>query len=103
MRTLFDDPPAQRHSETSVEAAEAIAPAAATLRLLVLAVLRKAGADGMTDEEMLAATGLQPSTGRPRRIELMQAGHVRDSGRKRETKSGRRAVVWIANTFEVTE
>ena len=103
MRTLFDDPPAQRHSETSVSAAKAIAPAAATLRLMVLEALRKAGADGLTDEEMLSATGLQPSTGRPRRIELMQAGHVRDSGRKRETRSGRNAVVWVANTFEVQE
>lgn len=94
MRTLFDDPPAQAHSSTSVAAAEAIAPVAATLRRMVLEAIAAAGADGLTDEEMLERVGLQPSSGRPRRIELVRAGLVADSGQTRPTKSGRQATVW---------
>lgn len=94
-RTLFDDPPAQEHSGTSVAAAEAIKPTAARLRQLVYDAIAASGAEGMTDEEMLDAVELQPSTGRPRRVELVQAGKVVSSGRTRETKSGRKATVWV--------
>jgi len=98
MRTLFDDPPAQQHSETSVAAAEAIAPVAATLRRMVYDAIAAAGVVGLTDEEMLAAVGLPPSSGRPRRIELVRAGLVVDSGKTRRTRSGRSAVVWLASS-----
>lgn len=95
-RTLFDDPPAQQHSPTSVAAAEAIAPVAATLRRLVLEAIAVAGADGLTDEEVIQKTGIQPSTARPRRIDLVRAGLVRDSRQTRKTTSGRSATVWVA-------
>jgi hypothetical protein len=88
-------PPAQRHSATSRDAAERIAPRAGTLRQAVLGALLAAPA-GMTDEELQDALSMPPSTQRPRRIELTRAGLVRDSGRTRATKSGRRAVVWVA-------
>lgn len=103
-RNLFDrvtpspHPPAQRHSATSVDAAEAIEPSADSLRGAVLEALRKAGADGMTDEEMQTALNMNPSTQRPRRIELMRLGLVRDGGATRPTRSGRKAVVWVATT-----
>jgi hypothetical protein len=96
-RSLFDpEPPAQRHSPTSVEAAAQIAPRAGTLRSVVLRALAAAGADGMTDEELQDRLAMGPSTQRPRRVELVQAGLVRDSGRTRSTRSGRQAVVWVA-------
>ena len=88
------DTPAQRHSPTSVAAAEAIEPSAATLRGKVLAYLRDSG--GATDEEGMAAIGMGGSTWRPRRCELVVRGLVRDSGQTRLTKSGRKAVVWVA-------
>jgi hypothetical protein len=100
VRTLFDDPPAQSHSDTSVAAAQAIKPNANRLRMLVLEAIRAAGADGLTDEEGIAATQLSPSTYRPRRIESVQAGLVVDSGRTRKTASGRSAVVWFSTTHE---
>jgi hypothetical protein len=53
------------------------------------------GTDGLTDEEMQAKTGMNPSTQRPRRCELVEMGKVRDSGSTRRTKSGRKAVVWV--------
>jgi hypothetical protein len=49
---------------------------------------------GGTDEELQDALGMNPNTQRPRRIELVERGLVRDSGRTRKTKSGRRATVW---------
>lgn len=95
--TLFDiepDPPAQRHSATSVAAADDIKPSANRLRAVVWAAIGGA-ADGLTDEEGIDLTGLPPSTYRPRRVEGVQAGRVADSGRTRPTRSGRKAVVWV--------
>jgi len=84
----------QAHSATSVEAAHKIADAAA-LRAQVLAYLRER-IDGATDEEIQTALSLGGSTQRPRRVELVNRGQVRDSGRRRLTRSGRQAVVWVA-------
>lgn len=88
-------PPAQRHSPTSREAADAILPRADTLRRAVLDALQAAPA-GLTDEEMQDQIPMTASTQRPRRVELVEAGLVRDSGDTRPTRSGRKAVVWKA-------
>ena len=93
---LFDSPPpAQRHSITSRDAAAKIEPNAKTLRAAVLQFLRGTDSYGATDEEIQRALDMNPSTERPRRIELVDAGLVRDSGSTRSTCSGRRAVVWV--------
>lgn len=47
----------------------------------------------MTDEEIQAHTGLNPSTERPRRIELVAMARIRPAGEGR-TASGRRATLW---------
>lgn len=105
MPDLFDclDPPtpverlpAQRHSPTSVAAAERAEPAAATQRRAVLDFLRGRGAEGATDEEIQVALGMVGNTQRPRRGELQKAGLIRDSGTTRPTRSGCKAVVWIS-------
>ena len=88
--------PYQPHSATSKAAAAGIEPKAGTLRAGVLAALRGAGAGGGTDEQIQHWLGLDPSTARPRRVELVQAGLVRDSGQTRLTRSGRQATVWVA-------
>lgn len=87
--------PAQAHSATSKAAAESIRPAAATLRAAVLRLIRTYPG-GLTDEEGIDLTGLSPSTYRPRRIENVRAGLIRNSGRTRKTRSGRDATVWEA-------
>jgi len=66
---------------------------AVTDRAAVLMVIQQS-THGRTDEEIQRMLKLNPSTQRPRRIELVQAGKVRDSGRTRKTKSGRAATVW---------
>jgi hypothetical protein len=87
-------PPYQHGSDTSLAAAQAIAPAAGTLRARVYQAIL-ALPDGLTDEEGCLLTGMNPSTWRPRRIELLEQGLVRQAG-TRLTKSGRSAVVWAA-------
>ena len=88
---------AQEHSATSKDAARLIEPTRGTLRERVLEVIRgNAVLGGLTDEEGMEITGLPPSTYRPRRVELVEANLIVDSGRTRRTKSGRQAVVWVA-------
>ncbi len=91
----FDEPdlPYQRHSETSREAAEEALPNAGTQRRKVFDLIRSYD-DGLTDEEVQRLLSMNPSTQRPRRIELVKAGKVVDSGVTRLTVSGRSAVVW---------
>jgi hypothetical protein len=96
----FDfDAPFQRHSEESHEAAELIEPDAASLRGKVLAYIRQCGTDGATDDEMQVALKMNPSTQRPRRIELWRRDLIQTSIYRRPTKSGRNAMVWIARTI----
>ena len=83
-------------SSTSREAAERIAPAVNRLQLVVLRAIEAAGEAGLTDEQICEATGLNPSTERPRRVELERSGLVRDSEARRPTVSGRSAAVWVA-------
>lgn len=91
---LFAKPaPAQQHSITSMRAADSLDATTLTrLHRQVLAFL-EARPEGATDEEIIAGTGLNPSTARPRRIELARRGLVVEAG-TRKTRSGRMACVW---------
>lgn len=102
---MFEIPetlPFQVKSETSREAAEEMRGSAKTDRERVLVVIQGAS-HGRTDEEIQRMLRMNPSTQRPRRIELVKAGQVRDSGRTRKTKSGRKATVWEAVPSEGAE
>lgn len=88
-------PPSQRHSATSREAAEAIQSRANGMRQRVLAYLQQ-HSEGATDEQLATALAMNPSTLRPRRIELVESGMVSNSNRTAKTRSGRNAVVWVA-------
>ena len=89
------EPPSQKHSPTSREAAEAVKPKRLTLRAQVYRYLVDCGARGATDEEMQDALSMGANTQRPRRRELQLTKQIDDSGLTRATKSGRQAVVWI--------
>ena len=85
--------PAQQHSVTSMQAADAMDEKTLTrLHRLVLDYLRSRP-EGATDEEIASGLGLNPSTERPRRIELARRGLVIEAG-VRKTASGRNANVW---------
>jgi len=90
------DLPFQKHSQTSIDAATDMRGCAPTKRKQVLHSIANAGARGVTDDEVQVMLNMNPSTQRPRRIELVERGLVVDSGGKRRTRSGRFAVVWRA-------
>jgi DNA-binding Lrp family transcriptional regulator len=86
--------PAQQHSRTSMQAADSLdAKALNALQRKVLAWLAENGP--ATDEEMQVGLNMNPSTQRPRRIELAKRGLVVEAG-VRMTKARRAAVVWGA-------
>jgi hypothetical protein len=87
--------PYQSHSETSFNAATEITGKIPTLRHQVLSYICTRHSFGATDEEIQIALNMNPSTQRPRRIELVNMNMVRDSGLTRKTTSGRNAVVWV--------
>ena len=85
-----------RGSETSKSAAASVETASGTQRMRVMAYILAMGGEGATDHEMQAALSMNPSTQRPRRIELVEAGNVKDSGRSRPSPSGRQSIVWVS-------
>ena len=85
----------QAHSATSRAAAESMEPHVNRLQKKVLDALRLSR-HGESDESLGQITGLPQSTLRPRRVELVNKGLIKDSGETRKTLSGRSATVWIA-------
>jgi hypothetical protein len=91
----------QGHSATSRAAAIAVFPHTGTQRARVLGYLLRV-VNGATDEELGLALSMNPSSVRPRRIELVTGGWARamvdDDGVEveRPTKSGASAQVWTA-------
>jgi len=90
-------PPHQR-GETSREAAQAILPRTGTLRRRVYDWWY-AQLEGGTDDEAQVALEMDPSTERPRRIELTQDGLLVETNLTRPTRSGRRARVYVCAEF----
>lgn len=88
-------PPAQRHSHTSIAAAVAIEPHIGPLHRKILDYLA-AHPEGATDDQMQEDLRMNPSTQRPRRIELERAGRIENFACSRPTRSGRQALVWHA-------
>lgn len=85
--------PHQAHSDTSRAAAASSLPGARTARERVYWTVC-ASAQGLTDEEIQLQLAMNPSTQRPRRVELLEAGLIEDSGSTRTVRSGLEAVVW---------
>lgn len=83
-----------RTAETSEQAAEAISLTVANWRARVLLDLRVNGAASGT---ALAARMKAPLlTIRPRLSDLLNAGKIRDTGRREKNAAGRGEIVWSA-------
>ena len=89
------DPPAQRHSRTSREAAEAIKPHVASIRERVYLYVMAHGP--CTDQSIAIGLDLAENTVRPRRVELMAQGAIRADAELGVTSSGRRANRWVTS------
>lgn len=93
---LFAMAPSVNGSITSAMAADSLGPATLNaMQRRVLEYLAERGEHGATDEEMQRGLAMNPSTQRPRRVELARKGLVVEDGTRRTT-SGRMASVWKA-------
>ena len=86
-------------SETSLAAAQSIEEIRGVKRRLVWKEIYRLKEWGATDDELQVTLAMNPSTERPRRVELVESGLVIGSGGRRPTRSGRLAVVWVAKEF----
>jgi len=82
--------PTRRDAQKKIEAV--VLP----LREEVFAFIESGGESGATDEEIQDGLEMGANTQRPRRVELVEAGRVVDSGATRLTASKRDAVVWLS-------
>jgi hypothetical protein len=85
----------RNHPETSYIAAEKTLGHSGTARRKVLAEIVE-GWPGLTDEEVQERLRMPPNTERPRRVELVRMGFVKDSGVRRPTVWGNPSIVWSA-------
>lgn len=81
------------HPPTSHLAAARVLPKTGTQRALILAALQARPANGYTDVEIQHLLDLGPNSERPRRVELVRAGWVRDTGAVR-LHHGEQHIVW---------
>lgn len=88
--------PPHQPRDTSLDAATEIRSEAATLRGEVFRYILGRGEQGATDEEIQEALEMAGNTERPRRRELEAEGRIFDCGKRRHTKTGRKAAVWVA-------
>ena len=79
--------------DTSYAASVYVAPKTGTQREAVLRLLRRRPA---TDVEIQEWLSMSPNTERPRRVELVEGGFVRDSGQVKR-HHGRDHIVWEVN------
>lgn len=92
----YPDAPGHRGIDTSIEAADAIAPDLGRLQRLAAMAIRAAGSNGLTADELAARLHLSRWSIQPRTTELQRKGFIRDSGLKRLNVTGKRAIVWVA-------
>lgn len=96
MTQRYPDTPGHRSVDTSVEAAEALAPQLGRLQRMALAAINDSGAKGLTADELAATLKLDRWTVQPRTSELRRKGAIYDSGQRRRNATGKRAIVWVA-------
>ena len=88
--------------QTSRAALASVADELNDMQAQVAQFIASQGRSGATDEEIIAATGMNPSTVRPRRGELAKMGRIsvatdeRGAPVRRPTRSGRLANVWVS-------
>ena len=85
-----------RNVDTSVSAAEAVAPHLGRLQRLTVAAITEAGPQGLTADELAYRLSLDRCSVQPRTSELRCKGLIRDSGKRRPNKTGKMAIVWVA-------
>jgi hypothetical protein len=102
MTDLYPDVPGFRAGspETAHWAAESMTAIARSIEAQALAAVCRAGADGLTSDEIAEEIHLSnPYAARPRVSGLRARNEIVDSGRRRKNASGRSAAVWVLPCF----
>ncbi len=81
--------------QTSVQAALTHLPKSGTARRKVLDYIVSRGTYGATDDEIAKGLDMNPSTVRPRRLELQEVGLIVENGLTRKTRWGNDAKIWV--------
>ena len=96
----YPDTPGHRGVETSIAAAEAIAPKLGRLQRMVFDAVASAGPFGLTADECADRLELDRWSIQPRTSELRLKGKIVDSGLRRCNSSKKRAIVWTLPEFK---
>lgn len=94
--STYPDVPGHRNVDTSIAAADALAPKLGRLQRMAEDAIRNAGGRGLTADELAARLDMDRWSIQPRTTELKRKGLVRDSGHRRPNATGKMAIVWIA-------
>ena len=92
----YPNAPGHRNVETSVAAADALAPKLGRLQQMAKSAICDAGTQGLTADELSARLDMDRWSIQPRTSELKRKGLIRDSGQRRRNATGKLAIVWIA-------
>jgi hypothetical protein len=88
------DPPFVRGSDTSEAAADSVGPFTASLRRQALLTIESGGPDGRTCDECEVILGGRHQTVSARIWELVQLNLIFDTGKRRPTRSRRKARIY---------
>lgn len=93
--SIYPDSPGHRDVDTSVAAANALAPRLGRLQRMAQEAIRDNGSHGLTADELAARLGMDRWSIQPRTSELKRKGLIRDSGQRRLNATGKLAIVWV--------
>lgn len=96
----YPDAPGHRGVQTSMEAAEAVAPKCGRLQKLTLEAIASRAAFGLTADECAEVLGLDRWSIQPRTSELRKQARIVDSGLRRRNATGKKAIVWTLPQFK---
>lgn len=93
--STYPDAPGHRNVDTSMAAADDIAPKLGRLQRMAERAIRDMGDHGLTADELAARLEMDRYSIQPRTSELKRKGLIRDSGQRRPNATGKLAIVWI--------
>lgn len=94
--STYPDAPGHRNVDTSIAAANALAPKLGRLQRMSQSAIRDAAEQGLTADELAAQLDMDRWSIQPRTSELKRKGLIRDSGQRRPNATGKLAIVWVA-------
>ena len=86
----------RRSPKTSQNAAQRVLPRTGTKRKVVYDLIYAQGSNGLCDHEIEQLTGWLHQSASSIRNGLMNDGWIMDSGKRRVTPQGNKAIVWIS-------